>query len=171
MICFGHCFISFACHAEQCWGAKCYTPPTHENTLIGVGARVYKNTSTFGSQPSMDVFHLSRRNIVLVMWTFCPVYVELHTSGRDGPGVPGTRPQTAPGTLPRHSNHYFPLRFTCSLFCLYFFSLQILPWLSAHSSFCSLFSSFFPLVSAFVSCQTPYKNDLENVGGSFCTYS
>ena len=48
----------------------------------------------------------------------------VHRSGRDVPDVPGTSPQIIPGTLPRHTDHQFPLC-VCVLFIGRFFSPRI----------------------------------------------
>ena len=70
------------------------------------------NIKKFGGTPPLldcnqPVF---RGNVAFVPRTFCPVYVEMHTQIRSGrPGCPGTRPQSALGTLPRHTDRQIPV--------------------------------------------------------------
>ena len=85
------------------------------NGLIG---KINKpiNIKKFGGTPPLldrnhpvDMSCLSRENVSSAPPTFCPIYVGLHTNQVGTSGVPGTRHQFGPGTLPRHNNLQFPL--------------------------------------------------------------
>ena len=85
------------------------------------------NIKKFGGTPPLldrnrpvDMPRLSRGNIPSVPRTFCPIYVELHTSpGRDVPDVPGLAPKPSRG-------HFRPRGMPTTKFLLCVLCLSVL---------------------------------------------
>ena len=82
------------------------------NREINKPNEIWRDTSTFGSQPSPGCVPFGPWKCP-VPQTFCPIYVALYKSVRNIPDVLGTRPQTVSGTLSRQIEHQIPLCVLC----------------------------------------------------------